>query len=185
MKKSEARAILGIKYDSSNDELKAAFRDSCKMHHPDVGGSKELFYQAQLAYNRLTNDIIEPEHGMAYSELLTAFNIVIDQVSTPENVDLIYRVKEVINAGISSLNKRNLSLTKDKLKYEQVILRLNCKTSNAVTNMLVSKLEDLESSIDDNSCKIATLELALELLANYSYTFELSGNNFGGMTCQL
>lgn len=185
MKKSRAREILGIKYDSSNDELKAAFRNSCKVHHPDIGGDEELFDQVQLAYKRLTSDVVEPEHGRAYSELLTAFNIVIDQVNNPENVDLIYRVKNVINVGIDNLKKCNSALIKNKLKYEQVVSRLSCKTSNAVSNMLLTKLEDLESSIEDNDYKIATLVLALDLVDNYSYTFEQASNNFGGMTWQL
>ncbi len=185
MKKSEAREILGLRYDSSKDELKAAFRDSCKIHHPDAGGNRELFDQVRLAYAKLTNDIEKPEHGRAYSELLTAFNIVIDKIDSPENVDLIYRVKEVINTGINNLNKSNSSLIKTRVKYEQVVARLSCKTSNAVANMLIAKLEDLESSIDDNNYKIATLELALELMSNYSYTFEQTVNNFGGMTWRL
>lgn len=47
---------LGIKKDASKAEIKKAFRDAAKKHHPDKGGDAEKFKQINEAYETLSDD---------------------------------------------------------------------------------------------------------------------------------
>lgn len=47
--------ILGVKKDASADEIKKAFRQLARKHHPDAGGSEEKFKEINEAYEVLSN----------------------------------------------------------------------------------------------------------------------------------
>ncbi|MDY0087941.1 MAG: molecular chaperone DnaJ [Coriobacteriia bacterium] len=47
--------ILGIKKDASAEEIKKAFRQLARKHHPDAGGSEEKFKEINEAYEVLSN----------------------------------------------------------------------------------------------------------------------------------
>jgi DnaJ-domain-containing protein 1 len=46
-------AVLGIKHGASREEIKAAFRQKVKEHHPDAGGTAEQFRKLVGAYKRI------------------------------------------------------------------------------------------------------------------------------------
>lgn len=52
-------SVLGIPKDSSDSEIKKAYRELAKKHHPDKGGSEETFKEVNDAYKQLTDP--EPE----------------------------------------------------------------------------------------------------------------------------
>lgn len=45
--------ILGVERTASKDEVKKAYRDLCKKHHPDVGGNIEKFREINEAYKKI------------------------------------------------------------------------------------------------------------------------------------
>ena len=51
--RSEARSILGVPGYPSEDEIERAYRELCMRLHPDKGGDKAAFVQAQHAYDVL------------------------------------------------------------------------------------------------------------------------------------
>lgn len=46
-------AVLGVARDADDKQLRAAYRQQVKLHHPDVGGSPARFREIQQAYERL------------------------------------------------------------------------------------------------------------------------------------
>lgn len=42
--------VLGVSQGASLDEIKRAYRDLVKVHHPDVGGDRDTFERVQRAY---------------------------------------------------------------------------------------------------------------------------------------
>ncbi len=48
--------ILGVKKGATKAEIKKAFRDKAKKHHPDKGGSEAKFKKINEAYETLSND---------------------------------------------------------------------------------------------------------------------------------
>lgn len=47
---------LGVKKDASKEEIKKAYRNLCKEHHPDKGGDTKEFHKIELAYSILSDD---------------------------------------------------------------------------------------------------------------------------------
>jgi DnaJ-class molecular chaperone len=51
--KDNPYTILGLKQGASKDEVKKAYRNLAKKHHPDVGGDAEVFKKILAAYSLL------------------------------------------------------------------------------------------------------------------------------------
>jgi len=49
--------ILKIQENSNKEEIKKAYKNLCKTHHPDKGGDSESFNKINTAYKILSNDI--------------------------------------------------------------------------------------------------------------------------------
>lgn len=48
--------ILGVSQDATNEQIKAAYRNQVKQHHPDLGGDPEKFKSITNAYENLINN---------------------------------------------------------------------------------------------------------------------------------
>jgi DnaJ-domain-containing protein 1 len=51
--RADALAVLGLQVGASQEAIKQAFRHLVKQHHPDMGGSAEVFRRVTEAYQRL------------------------------------------------------------------------------------------------------------------------------------
>lgn len=47
----EALVVLGLNNNATEAEIKSAYRQKAKLHHPDVGGNAEDFVRLKAAYN--------------------------------------------------------------------------------------------------------------------------------------
>lgn len=48
--------ILGVEENATQDDIKKAYREKSKLHHPDKGGSEETFKKINEAYSTLSDD---------------------------------------------------------------------------------------------------------------------------------
>ena len=57
MSHDEALSTLGLHDDHSEEDLKTAYRNSSKKHHPDTGGSLEGMQKVNAAYEKLKDGV--------------------------------------------------------------------------------------------------------------------------------
>jgi curved DNA-binding protein CbpA len=59
---------LGLKFDATQDEIKSAYRRLAGVHHPDRGGSAEVFHRIQAAYEVLGEAKNRREYDASWSK---------------------------------------------------------------------------------------------------------------------
>lgn len=58
---------LGLQFDATQDEIKAAYRRLAGVHHPDRGGSPEVFRRIQSAYEAIGDARKRREYDVTWS----------------------------------------------------------------------------------------------------------------------
>jgi DnaJ-class molecular chaperone len=53
--KKDYYEVLGVTKQVSQEEIKKAYRDLCKLHHPDKGGDEDKFKEISEAYENLSD----------------------------------------------------------------------------------------------------------------------------------
>jgi curved DNA-binding protein len=66
--------ILGVESNASQADIKKAYRDLVKVHHPDVGGSDERFKQISEAYETLSDKDKRQQYDFTQSTSNSNFN---------------------------------------------------------------------------------------------------------------
>ena len=70
----EKLTILGVTRSSSTEDIKRAFRSLALVHHPDKGGSEELFKQISEAYAWMNKHHIQQAPAPDRNEVMRKFN---------------------------------------------------------------------------------------------------------------
>ena len=56
--------VLGLKSDANQSDIKKAYRNLVKVHHPDIGGSEERFKNISQAYETLSDSTKKKEYDL-------------------------------------------------------------------------------------------------------------------------
>jgi DnaJ-class molecular chaperone len=118
-------AILGVKRNATIDDIKYAYRQLAKTHHPDRGGSPEYFSKVTTAYNVLSN----PQNRQNYNQY-NAQNFrkpsTLSLILTVTLQDLYSSDEKILNVN-TTVGQINLSITippdiefGDRMKYPSV-----------------------------------------------------------------
>lgn len=59
---------LGLKFDATQPEIKSAYRRLAGTHHPDRGGSPEVFHRIQSAYEVIGDAKSRRDYDLTWSK---------------------------------------------------------------------------------------------------------------------
>lgn len=116
--------ILGVKRNATIDDIKYAYRQLAKKHHPDRGGSPEYFSKVTTAYNVLSN----AQKRQNYNQNNTQYkNVAILSMLLAVTLRDLYSTDEKIVSVNTSVGQINLSISippdieyGDRMKYPSV-----------------------------------------------------------------
>ena len=189
--------ILGISIDADIAIIKKAYRDLCKIHHPDLSsGSHEFFLKIQLAYDILSNDIkrkLYDETGVidesntinvelkSVQILVELFGMVIEERLSRYSItwskfnNLISVIKDKIISRINHVESEIKENNKLKQYLEKEIKKIKCKDEhkNIFNIVLNKKIIDINKVNLDRDNHITVLKKALEMLSDYTYQDEI------------
>lgn len=119
--------ILGVSKSATNNEIKKAFYNLAKKHHPDKGGDAEQFKIIYNAYETLSNPKkrklynLHGEHGNEeLSRMPDIFRDIINQMNTSNRrgVDIVFPLKVTLEDLYNGAKK--------KLRIKKNVLCMKC-----------------------------------------------------------
>jgi len=178
--------ILGISKDASKEEIKEAYRNLAKLHHPDKGGNEELFKLISSSYELLMNDearIHFDETGQVLrNDFTERFNKFIDSVIIPaihkvlnvSTVDIVSHIGNAVKQVKSELVTAQKNIKENKNRLEEVLTRL--QSNNTSDKLLTESLERVskqdESRLKSIEKDVIFLDKCLEIIKGYGYKID-------------
>lgn len=188
--------ILGVKKSASVEEIRDAWKELVKQHHPDKGGDEEKFKEVQAAYAIL----IDPAQRKQYDEtgfvagdpksqvkqramqnLMNMFSQLLDQVPEHE-IERVDVVKIMRDASQNALIENNNTISKllhqqNKIErsLEKLRKRIKQKKRGEMNFMVIAaerKLEGIKAQQLQPKQVIEVIEASLKILENFEYEFE-------------
>jgi len=184
--------ILGISRGAARDEIHRAYRRMAKISHPDSGGSVSAFGDLATAYAVLSNpgcrerydstDEVEPPRpdnadAGAIEIIAQKLGLIIHAEQDLTGPDIGDLIEKAIREDITQ-RRANIASQKRAIERAARLRSRIRRKSNGQDNMLARVLDWHESStriqIDKNEAVVSSMERALEILADYSFSEDFS-----------
>lgn len=186
--------VLDISTTATEAEIRTAFKDKAKRHHPDKeNGSEEVFKELQLAYDTLldplkrkiyddTGVIDDTVTQLAVSDLKKLFGKITEQIKDPKELgtfDLIERVRVAVNNNkhqvANGLSWLNLKIKHFESVRQEMLTRIKKKTDKIAPDFFFTPIDELIAQTHVEIVKSQNANLVLdrigELLGEYDYEF--------------
>lgn len=190
--------ILGINSDATPEEIKKAYRELSKIHHPDVGGDEEEFKKISEAYTILMDDGArqhyedfgcgpDSEEAQHMLIVVNSLCIVWDHIAeelTPgqlEKYDLIGMMQNAIKIKIGQVEKQlaNTNLDMQKLVKFKEVLKSRLKRKKGVKptpNFFIGTIEKriviIEQNIKAQEQQLRVAKDMYNIINEYDFDFE-------------
>lgn len=196
--------ILGVKKDSTQPELKAAYYAIAKINHPDVNPGKEAedkFKEASVAYDCLsdplkrkrydeTGDTSDPEQQdrkEAIEMIGYIFATVIQKTDIIDlkHLDAIGKIRTKLKTIVSDAERKIRPLKQKisalKAAVDRVSVKPNMKgLPDVLTGVILQRVEEETNNLMESERQERVCSMALVFLKYYEYRNELKerGENF-------
>jgi curved DNA-binding protein CbpA len=179
--------ILGVAKDATTKEIKQAYRELSKVHHPDKGGDEEKFKEIVFAYEVLSDDERREKYDegdISFADVTSdkeeAFNLLRSKFYdclnrrqigfAPEHRDLFQFMSGFIRHDIVGLQSAIEDYQIDVNRFNDIKRRI------AKGDFFIAVLEDeikyCKKKIEKTKKKIELHETALTLLEGCEYKFD-------------
>lgn len=177
---------LHVEPDATIDQIRDAYRDLAKKHHPDHGGDAATFRLIQEAYDLLC----DPERRQLFDttgatsgpspekELINIFAKLAEtfDVTTSNLVDL---ARKSVLASQEHYAKESHQFRQQAKRFAEAAARITVKSGklNPARELLLKKGNDCAAQADESDTKHRFGLLILKQLENYEYRTEYRTDN--------
>jgi len=156
--------ILGVAHNASKDQIKTAYRNACKKHHPDAGGDIEHFKKVQEAYEQLAGDISDEWNKLLHSMIEKAYSdgslMILDKIVEQLEQELYtYKISLRALERHYDAHRRKCSKISNHYKHDPFLVRsLNVILEKALTDHkdMEQRIEITERALDFFKPKVPT-----------------------------
>jgi len=120
MEKKDYYAILGVNKDASQEDIKKAYRDKAKEHHPDTGGNDEIFKEINEANETLSNPDKRQQYDNPQPDLNQLFGGMFNDGQRPNfhspQVQALQVNMNILINEVYSGTKKTFTFTRERIK---------------------------------------------------------------------
>ena len=174
-------SILGISENATHSEIKKAFRELSKKHHPDVSGDSEKMTDINFAYSILKDKEKRKLYDttgcvtdlnireVAKENIKELFTVMVDQVSEEdvEYTDFLRKIRDSIKSTKGKFTKEISQLQKKETIYKK--LQRNSKNCPLFEKSIEIKLIQTQRDIEIKKHHMEIGEIMLDLMKDYKY----------------
>ena len=177
--------ILGVAKNATKEEIKKAYKEKAKKHHPDNQGDKEQFTEINLAYVTLTDskkrkhydetgeDLPKDQIRIVAIELLATLLYELLNKDIPLNIDLIQIMKDSVRNKSNEISNQLNKVTSITNKTQKIRKNLTQKGKDNILESILDRKEgDLTKEKESVLNTLKSLNEALLILENYGFTPE-------------
>lgn len=184
MLKQTLYEILGVEITATQDEIKKAYRQMSKDHHPDKMGDSSKQAEINNAYEVLS----DPTRRKRYDEtgqekdlernakiqqfLSTIFLRLIEQSEDPGKIDLINQGIECVDALLEDCSDNLKGVRKNLKKYRRAIEKLKTRGDKNLIMIIQRQIDGCTQSIKAEEENIEFIKEMRELISDYDFEFE-------------
>jgi curved DNA-binding protein CbpA len=187
--------VLGLKANTTADDVKAAYKPRAKATHPDTGGSSREFGDVKLAHDVLSDterrkrydqtgevEELEPDNTEqgAFERIAAMLKLALEGEPDPNERDLVSLMKAHLVAEIEAA-KGKLTVTRRSVqRAEQTRGRFRPKKlgNDPIKGILEWQISALKKTIHSYETAIQQRERAVELLSDYDFANDISSGKF-------
>lgn len=175
--------VLGVDKAATQNEIKKAYRDLSKKHHPDKGGDQEIFAQISEAYEVLSDPAKrkeydetgtvnkKPNHLMYLSDLIHRILIPMIHAFIDQNhkdiIELFIREMKKLKRGMLDAILEHQSKIDD---LEKSLDKITVKSGeNLIATMIRAEIDRHEGYKNNIEKEKLSLEWSLEYMKDYKY----------------
>jgi len=176
--------LLGLEKTATKEQIKKAYKNLCKLHHPDKGGSIDEFTKIKEAYDVLMDDNLRDVYDKTgtigkvtdLNNLFMAFissQIVsaLENFSDDPRFDLIAFLKNELNEAKDKAQKQiiDIGLKRNTLENKSKNVKNVKGEENLLKKIIELTINEYNNHISQIKSKITEVEYLLERLSEYSY----------------
>jgi len=190
MKKEDLYSILGVDKQVSTEEIKKAYKDKAKIHHPDKKGDSENFSKLANAYAILKDETkrelydntgnteVDSKEKLinkkAIQYIASTFNAILSNFSDNTKLMTVDIIEEMITTlQKSEMGHRNWVCKQETIRDNLILLdnriKYRGKGSNILSRVLVEKIEECNRIIYNTEIDIGICGKAIILLRDYTF----------------
>ena len=180
--------ILGVSKDATTEQIRQAYYDLARKHHPDKGnGNGVEFIKICEAYKVLSNASKRKEYdltgkvlsdkslqGLAIQNIISVFTVLI-QKDVPKGGDVIQALDSAMNQNIDLLKTQKAEIVKNITRMRKInkgILYKKKMAGNVLSDYVDNCIKSNEADKVELTRKIKSFQRAKVILKDYSYNVE-------------
>jgi len=184
---------LNLSKDATRDQIKKAYRNLSKLHHPDKKGNSDKFRDINKAYEILQDEekrkyfdetgLLPDEQeentikGKARENLYNLVKRILSDknfIQRYANMDFINTVLNIINSNRIKIEETKKGVTKYCETMKLVLDRFNYKgeSNDFIKEIIEVSIKEEAEHVQSMEIELKVLTLMKELINNYDYNFE-------------